>query len=169
MSAMLEIRPMVFDDIHEIMQWVNEPEVLATFANFKPISFEEEAAFLLQLLKSKQDFTYTIEYQGRYAGQVSLNKIYWAARHARLAIFIKKEFRAKGIGQEVIRLLLEKAFEEIKLHKVWLMVREDNLKARAFYAEAGFREEALLIDEYIDPQQGHFLNMLRMYCLSPKA
>ncbi|MGD1842732.1 MAG: GNAT family N-acetyltransferase [Thermonemataceae bacterium] len=112
----LTIRKTVFDDIHEIMQWVNEPEVLATFANFKTISFEEEAAFLLQLLKSKTDFTFTLLYDNQYAGQVSLNKIYWAARNGRMALFLKKEFRGKGLGEKAIALLLQKAFEEVALH-----------------------------------------------------
>lgn len=161
----LHIRPTKFEDIYEIMQWVNEAEVLATFANFKKVTLEQEAEFLLQLLKSKNDFTYTLEYEGQYAGQVSINKIYWPSLNGRLALFIKKEFRNKGLGKEALQLIIEKGFQELKLHKLWLLVREDNLKAQKLYKESGFEQEAILIDEYIDPKSKKFIHMIRMYRL----
>lgn len=166
---MITLRPMRFDDIHEIMQWVNDPDVLAQFANFKTVSFEQEAEHLLRLLKSKDDFTYTILSDGVYAGQASINKIYWAARNGRLAIFLKKEFRGRGIGSAALKLLIGKAFREVRLRKVWLMVREDNLRARKLYEKAGLKKEALLIDEYVDPRSRKFINMIRMCRINPKA
>jgi len=166
---MITLRPTRFDDIHEIMQWVNDPDVLAQFANFKTVSFEQEAEHLLRLLKSKDDFTYTVLCDGVYAGQASINKIYWAALNGRLAIFLKKEFRGKGLGQTILKQLIAKAFEEVKLRKVWLIVREDNTRARRLYEKVGLKKEALLIDEYVDPARGKFINMVRMCRINRKV
>lgn len=166
---MITLRRTTFDDIHEIMKWVNEPEVLAQFANFKAVTLEQEAEYLLRLLKSKDDFTYTVLCNGVYAGQASINKIYWAAKNGRLAIFLKKEFRGQGLGKAALKLLIEKAFNEIGLRKVWLMVRAENIKARKLYAKLGLKKEALLIDEYVDPKTRQFVNMIRMCRVNKKV
>jgi RimJ/RimL family protein N-acetyltransferase len=163
------LRPTCFDDIHEIMTWINDPGVLATFANFRTISFEQEAAYLLDLLRSKSDFTFTVLCDGKYAGQASVNKIYWAALNGRLAIFLTKEHRGHGVGERALKLLIDRAFNEIGLRKVWLMVRKDNLRARALYKKAKLREEAVLVDEYVDPATNRFIDMIRMFRINPKV
>ena len=160
------LRPTCFDDIHEIMRWVNDPEVLAAFANFKPVTFEQEAEYLLRLLKSGTDFTYTVLCDGKYAGQASINKIYWAALNGRLAIFLKKEFRGRGLGEEALDQLIRLAFKKHKLKKVWLMVRKDNVRARKLYKNAGLKDEATLAAEYVDPKTNAFIDMIRMYKLN---
>ena len=166
---LIKLRPTCFDDIHEIMEWVNDPDVLAAFANFKTVTFEQEAEFLLQLLKSKSDFTYSVLCDGKYAGQASINKIYWAALNGRLAIFLKKEFRGQGLGEEVLNQLIQLAFKKHGLKKVWLMVRADNTRARKLYKKSGLKDEAVLVDEYVDPQRNEFIDMIRMYKLNPKV
>jgi RimJ/RimL family protein N-acetyltransferase len=161
------LRPTTFDDIHDIMQWVNDPDVLAAFANFKPVTFEQEAEYLLQLLKSRTDFTYTVLCDGQYAGQASINKIYWAALNGRLAIFLKKEFRGQGLGEHALDALIQLAFKKHKLKKVWLMVRKDNARARKLYKKSGLKDEATLVSEYVDPKTNSFIDMIRMYKLNP--
>jgi diamine N-acetyltransferase len=43
--------------------------------------------------------------------------------------------------------MLQYAFEEMKLHRVYLRVFEENVRARKAYEKAGFVEEALLHDD----------------------
>lgn len=154
------------DDVHHIMGWVNDPEVLAKFANFKPVTLEEEIVYLEKLLASKYDKTYSVfSDKDEYVGQVSLNKIYWPSRNGRLSIIITKEHRGKGNGGRAIQAILERAWNTYELHKVWLMVRADNLKAQKLYKKNGFLIEGTLVQEYIDPQTKEFLDMIRMYQL----
>lgn len=73
--------------------------------------------------------------------------------------------QGKGYAPHILKALQEKAME-MGLHKLWLIVREENEKARAKYRKAGFQEEGVLRDEYF--VRGKFYNMVRMGWINPK-
>ena len=50
----------------------------------------------------------------------------------------------KGVAEVATRLLLDKAFGEWGLNKVYLNVLESNLRAIRFYEKCGFKREGLL-------------------------
>jgi len=164
----LRLRPTVLSDIDKIMEWVNDPEVLMKFANFKPVTREQELLFLHNLIQSPDDKTFTVENENSdYIGQVSINKIYWPARNGKLALVIHPDKRGQGYIRTIIELIVKQGFN-MGLHKLWLMIREDNIKGKKLYRSLGFTIEATLIDEYIDPLTGQFVNMIRLYQLNPK-
>lgn len=162
----MNIRPTTIDDIDKIMEWVNDPTVLEKFANFDPISRERELEFLKKLVVSKNDKTFTIEDNGEYIGQVSINKIYWASMNGRLSITIHPNQRGKGMATEAIKKIIDKGFNEFKLHKLWLMLKTDNFKGIELYQSLGFQVEGVLKDEYIEPTSGKHIDMIRMYKLN---
>ena len=67
----------------------------------------------------------------------------------------------------MLRLLIERAFGELDLHKLWLIVRRSNLKAQAMYLRAGFEFEGVLRDEYC--VNGQFYDMVRMGIVRPNV
>lgn len=164
---MVSLRKTTLNDLDHIMEWVNDPIVLEKFANFQTVTREAEAQFLQQLLKSKSDFTYTILSDGKYAGQVSINKVYWAAKNGRLAIAIHPDFRGQGIATTAIQLMIDKGFQEIGLHKLWMMLKTDNIKGLKLYYSLGFTKEATLIDEYVDPVTNQYIDMIRLFKVNP--
>jgi len=162
----LRLRPTALSDIDNIMEWVNDPEVLMKFANFKPVTREQELVFLANLIQSPDDKTFTVENEiGDYIGQVSINKIYWPAKNGKLALVIHPDKRGRGYIRSIIKLIIKQGFN-MGLHKLWLMIREDNIKGKKLYISLGFSLEAILIDEYIDPLTGKFVNMIRLYILN---
>ena len=162
----MKLRLTTLEDIDNIMGWVNDPEVLAKFANFSPVTQEQEYKFLESLLKSPNDKTYTVEKDdGKYIGQVSINKIYWPAANGRLSVVIHPKMRGSGYIRDAIRLITNKAWE-LGLHKIWLMLRVDNIKGQELYKSLGFTREAILIDEYICPRTREYVDMVRMYKLN---
>jgi len=162
--ANIKLVPTRMSDIGNIMSWVNDPEVTAYFAWNKQITLEEERAVLTDLLASKNDYLFTIMINGKYAGQCSINKIYWPAKNGRIFMVLKKEFQGKRHAKQILELLKEKAFDELNLHKLWLIVREDNFKGLHIYSRCGFKLEGYLHDEYF--VNGNYLDMLRMAILN---
>ena len=160
------LRPLEMSDLDNMMTWVNNLEVVGYFANMNHnISREEEERFLENILQSPKDIMYAIETEeGEYLGNSGLNQIYWPSRNARLSIIIgNKEQQGRGYGQSAITQTLDLAFNTNNLHKVWLMVRESNEKARHVYGKCGFREEGVMREEYL--LNGRFENMVRMSIL----
>lgn len=55
-------------------------------------------------------------------------------------IYIRKEFKGKGLGRHLMNYALQLA-KEMKKNYIWLGVWEKNLDAIAFYKKMGFQEE----------------------------
>lgn len=72
-------------------------------------------------------------------------EVYQSAE-ARFLIF-DAEAVGKGIGKEVSRLLTEYAFKRLNLHRLWLGVSADNLRAVKCYLDTGFIVEGCQRDE----------------------
>ena len=52
--------------------------------------------------------------------------------------------KGKGYGREVLQVVKKMAFEELKAHRLWLDVRENNGRARQLYESEGFVAEGVL-------------------------
>lgn len=164
------LEPVTLEHLSYIMSWINDKESLHYFANLsKQISEEEESKYLETILKSKNDYLYSmflIQEDGSkvYIGQTSINQIYWGARSGRLFIYIKKEFRMMGLGKDCIEAIETKAFAELFLHKLWLILRSHN-QAYKGYEAMGYKIEGELIDEY--NVNGKYYDMKRLYKINP--
>ena len=73
------LRPLEMNDLDNMMQWVNDPDVIGNFANFKmPISRDDERKYLENMLASDTDKAFAVENgDGEYLGNVGIHQIYW--------------------------------------------------------------------------------------------
>lgn len=166
----LILRPLTVDDLDNVMTWVNDHEILTYFANRQTdVTRDEEQKFIEQLIASKTDRVYSIFFKEEdaetYLGQCSLNQIYWPAGNGRLFVVIRKQAQGWGYGTRAIEALLKKAWSELNLHKVFLIVRKDNRHAQAMYLKLGFEFEGILRDEYC--VNGKYYDMVRMGIIRP--
>lgn len=166
-----EVRLLALSVAHlpHVMTWVNDREVMQYFANRQSdITEDEERRYLESLIASKNDRAYSIFAEdGAYVGQCSINAIYWPARNGRVFLVVTKAQQRRGFGGAALRALVERAFGELGLHKLWLIVRRDNRAAQAMYLKLGFDFEGVLQDEYF--VGGRFFDMVRMSLLAPRS
>lgn len=79
-----------------------------------------------------------------------------------IGYWLGKEYEGKGIITKSIKVLINHAFDELKLHKIEIGVARDNTRSRAIPEKLGFLREGELRDyEYIN---GEFLDRI-MYGL----
>ena len=52
--------------------------------------------------------------------------------------------KGKGYGKEALRLVKKLAFEDFQAHRLWLDVKEHNIRARHMYQSEGFVTEGVL-------------------------
>jgi RimJ/RimL family protein N-acetyltransferase len=162
----ITLQPLKLADLANVMTWVNDREVMQYFANRQTqITEEEEKRYLESLLASRNDRAYSIFDGATYVGQCSINQIYWPAKNGRLFIVIKKDQQGRGHGPAALRALLDIAWKDLGLHKIWLIVRSDNRDAQAMYLKTGFDFEGVLKDEYC--VGGRFYDMVRMAIRQP--
>jgi RimJ/RimL family protein N-acetyltransferase len=72
--------------------------------------------------------------------------------------------KGKGYGKEALRLVKKMAFQELKAHRLWLDVKEHNVRARHVYESEGFVAEGVL-RECIKSEDGfESLVVMSMLC-----
>jgi RimJ/RimL family protein N-acetyltransferase len=161
----VRLRPLTVLDVDHMMTWVNDPDIVGNFAAFsgKPITREEEIAYLERLTGSEADRVFVIERDsdGAYLGNVGIHQIHWPSRVGRLACIIaRREDMGKGYGTKAIGAVLDWAFRGVRLHKVWLMCFRENVRAQGIYRRVGFVDEGVLREEYYHQDAWH--DMVRM-------
>lgn len=159
--------PLRVDHLPHVMTWVNDREVMQYFAlRQERIEEAEERGYLEKLTASSTDRAYSVFLDDgspeaeAYVGQVSVNQIYWPARNGRVFLVVRKAMQGKGLGRAALEALVAEAFGPLDLHKLWLIVRRDNVSSQAMYTRAGFHFEGVLRDEYC--VAGRWFDMVRM-------
>lgn len=109
--------------------------------NLTPFT-EEDGQRWYEFVSSNQ-YEWIIEYDGRCIGSARLT-VNEQDRRGRYAIGIFDVFRlGMGFGTEATNLVLDYAFNLLKLHRVDLKVLEYNKRAIACYKKCGFVQEGI--------------------------
>lgn len=144
------LRSITYDDTDNIIRWRNHESVKRNFIYQEVFTKESHEQWLQTKVETGQ-VVQMIIYIGNDnlpVGSVYLRDIDTVNRKAEYGIFIGEEqAQGKGIGTEAAHLMLDIAFEKLKLHKVYLRVFEENIAAWKSYEKAGFEKEALLRDD----------------------
>lgn len=133
-------------------QWISDPDVSATLNSGLgiPLSAARVKEQVLSYISDPNSVDCLVlnKEENKPIGFVHLFDIDIWARRAELGIFIgEKQYRGKGYGTEITRLIIEFAFHRLNLHKVWLTVDADNLAGIRCYEKVGFRKDGVLRDE----------------------
>lgn len=72
----------------------------------------------------------------------------FSPRHLRaeIGIMLYPEYRGRGYGLQVLRLLSSYARQHLFLHQLYALVSQNNEQARRLFLKAGFSQEAVLKD-----------------------
>lgn len=161
----LIMKPLKRSDTDNIMTWVNDPEVVRNLQHFnKKFTKQDEQKYVKKILSSKNDYVFSFFKKTKeYIGQGGIHQIAWDNKLGRLSIIIKREHWNKGYAQEILPALVNHAFKNLKLHKIWLMHWKENKKAGHLYKKLGFVNEGVLKDEYF--WKGKYHDMIRIAIL----
>ena len=139
MTNEVTIRPITYDDTEDIIRWRNSDFVRSRFIDQRLFTKESHEYWLKNFVETKKVAQFIILLDGKGVGSVYLRDIDPDERSAEYGIFIGEESaRGKGVGTKSARLILEYAFCELKLEKIFLRVYKDNAGAVKSYEKAGF-------------------------------
>ena len=96
-------------------------------------------------------------------GFVQVFDVQRKSRNGKLGMAIVAEARSRGAGREALRQLCTYARDVLRLHKLLLEVRIDNLVAVRLYESSGFIRVGVLRDHYYDGRNYH--DVVLMECL----
>jgi len=170
----LESRNIIYRQITEedtdlILSWRNS-DFVRQYYIYQPIITKEEhlnyyhnkceSGDIIQFIMSnKEDNT--------PFGCIYLKDVKDENNKAEYGVFIGDEsYIGKGLGTEACMRITQFAFEELKLHKVYLRVIADNERAIKSYQKTGYRIEGNFEDDVII--NGKYVSVVFMGIMNPK-
>jgi diamine N-acetyltransferase len=136
----IKLRPLQLKDIPHILEWMNDSALNQFFQqDFTKMTTEKETTYITQSWHDQNNQHFAITNKtDEYLGTISLKNINLQHRNAEYAIALRQKAIGTGVAQEATIKLLTLAFTKLKLHKVYLNVLSDNLRACRFYEKIGF-------------------------------
>jgi len=154
--ALTALRP---EDSPSLFEWINDRELVLFNSAYRPVSQAEHDAWFENIRQRSDVLIFGIRLweTDQLIGSCQLHSISSISRNAELQIRLGVSAEhGKGYGTEAVKLLLQFAFTELNLHRVYLHVFATNPRAIQVYEKCGFmregllREAAFIDDRYID-------------------
>ena len=134
------IRPLIEEDAYTSVKWRNDVEVFKYTGNTynSLITLDSELEWIKRIMQNSDEYRCAILVDDIYVGNIYLTDI--TNESAFYHIFIgDKRYWGKGVAYHASKLILDYAFKELKLSKVYLDVRTKNIKAIKLYKRLGFK------------------------------
>lgn len=146
-SERIALTPLRSDDLEAMYDWINNRQLVILNGPYKPVSAAQHEAWFKAIQQRPDVMIFAIRLleDDKLIGSCQLHSISQTHRSAELQIRLGESAQqGKGYGTEAVRLLLEFAFKDLNLHRVYLHVFSTNLAAIKVYEKTGFVREGVL-------------------------
>ena len=146
-TKQIYFRPVSIDDIDNgWLDWINDPTVNKFLVHKKPTRHNDLVKYLDESQPpSVYMFAVCLVDNDQYVGNVRLSSIDWVNRHASYGRLIGNgNMRGRGIGTEVLILLLYYSFYLLNLNRVFSGVIANNIASIRSNEKAGLVREGVL-------------------------
>ena len=138
----IKLRSLEKKDAPLMLEWMHDHEVTHYLKlDGDNATMDSVLTFIENAIHStEQNLHYAIADENNlYLGTISLKNIDREKSEAELAIVLHRDSMGKGAATRAIQQVLNIAFQELKLNKVYLNVLQDNKRAVKLYEKLGFR------------------------------
>ena len=143
------LAPLKLEHASDMLRWMNDPEVHGNIGLRGKPSLETTIEWIRRSSNDESVRASAVMLATRHVGNVVLDRIDSYLKSARLSVFIGEiAERGLGVGTTAVYLKLAEGFNQLALHKIWLVVRCGNRNAVASYTRLGFQTEGVLRDEF---------------------
>jgi ribosomal-protein-serine acetyltransferase len=134
--------------LREWLPWLDNNKSIADTKEFIKNSLEQFA--------NNDGFHVGVWFQGKLAGVIGYHKIDWVNRATSIGYWVGASYQGRGLITRACRVLVDYAFNELKLNRVEIRCAFENGKSRAIPVRLGFKEEGVirqaqwLYDHFVD-------------------
>lgn len=140
----MKLRKLELKDAEAMLEWMHSKNVVEMLAqNFEDKTIEDCKQFIKNANEDESTFLHRAicNDEDEYLGTISLKHINMQDRNAEYAISMREKAMGTGASMYGTKEILKYAFDELHLEKVYLNVISENVRAKKFYAKAGFQYE----------------------------
>ena len=145
----MELRRLTFEDLPIRVEWMNNPKIYSSMHFDLPVLLENTIKWFEKNRTNNQRSDVCFVENEEIVAFGGLTSIDNTLKKAELYIFVNPDSHKSGIGTQATKLLCQYGFEELGLHKIYLLTNENNLAAIKVYQKCGFVLEGRHRDEYL--------------------
>ena len=139
----VDLRPIERDDLDFLQVAINDPAVRRNLTVRWPLNYEQEEEWFEEQVTSEDKINLLIVGEDGPAGAIGLGPIDDQNGTAELGIWLQAADQGQGYGTEASTLLLDHAFDELRLHRIEARVFEGNDASQNLWETLGFDHEAV--------------------------
>ena len=143
------IRNFKENDINKKIKIINDSSNNKYLHYDLPLQYDKTLNWFNKIKDNKNRLDLTILYDNTIVGFIGLLGIDNTNKKAEYYICVDSSFNGKGIGTIASYLLIDYAFNELGLEKIYLFTEEENVKAQHLFEKIGFVKEGLLKNDII--------------------
>lgn len=130
-------------DLKLIVDLRNDRSTWPALGDPMPLKIGLQKAWLDGLNRSSDRHYFSVEDASDWSwvGVVRMDQIDLQNRSVRIGADVAVQKRRCGFGVRIYNALKRYCFDDLGMHRVWLLVLETNRVARALYRKVGFSEE----------------------------
>ncbi len=156
------LRKLKEKDAEPMLQWMHDANVVKRMgADFMKMTIDDCLHFISVANKDEGTNLHRAicSENNEYLGTISLKNISVKDSNAEYAVVLCTKAMGTGVAFDATKKILKLGFEELHLHKVYLCVKNSNIRARRFYEKVGFHEEGIF-REQIKSDNGIYENLI---------
>lgn len=160
------IRRFEIGDIPNKVKWINDPQN-NTFLHYElPLEIEKTENWFRKNADRTDRYDAVIEADGKPVGLIGLLSIDHKHKKAEYYITLgERDYLGKGVAHRATKLLLDYAFGELGLNRIYLYTETENLSAVKSYEKIGFQREGVLKNDLFS--KGRFVDRY-IYAITKK-
>lgn len=140
----LMLRPITLDDAEDLFEYASDPEnTRHTFPTHQSIEETEWVISNLFMSSPLGNFAIELKENGKMIGTCDL-RVNESEKSAELAYAINKKYWGNGYAPEAAKKLLELAFQDLKIERLWAKFSSENPASGRVMEKIGMEKEGIL-------------------------
>lgn len=157
----LLLRPFKSNDILNVYKGLSDPEVIKYYgvSYATPEETKVQMKFFSDLEKNKTGIWWAICSADNkiFYGAAGINDIQKEHQKGEIGFWLLKEHWKKGIITEALPIILQFAFETLKLHRIEAIIENENIASKKIVEKSGFECEGIMRECEI--KNGNFIDL----------
>jgi RimJ/RimL family protein N-acetyltransferase len=140
--ADLKFSPVQVEDFDDLIALRNDPSTWSNLTDPLPLSREKQEGWLRSTNTCRDRFYWTAKSDANgFVGVVRLDEYAPLHRSIRIGADVVPRLRGRGYGKQIYATVIGWCFDQLNVHRIWLLVLDTNARGQALYAKMGFQVE----------------------------
>lgn len=146
---MMEIRILEESDLKTRVSWMNTPAIYESMHFDVPVSMEKTLEWFRGNIGSKKRADLVVENNGEIVAFCGITGIDVKILKAETYLFVSPTLHHCGIGTKAKQLMIDYAFNEMGMNKLFVVTNENNAASIALQRKFGYQQEGRFREEYV--------------------